>query len=112
MKTQMTGLAVAALLVVAASAAQAQSGQGGYLGRDPGATQLSIAPTAPPMPAPASLGMSLAAERASPTAWCRQSPDPSHCSRRAEAEATICEHKSDAAYDTCRREIDQMHNTK
>src|SRR3954471_6403514 len=105
MKTHMTGFAVAVLLVASAATAQAQSGQGGYLGVNPGATQLSVSPSAPPMPAPASLGMSMAAERASPTAWCRQSPDPSNCSRRAEPEDTICKSKPDAGYDACRRAI-------
>ncbi|MBV8167669.1 MAG: hypothetical protein JO021_12805 [Alphaproteobacteria bacterium] len=107
MKTYMTGF-LAALLAVSAVAAQAQSPKGG----DPGGTQVSVLPSAPPMLPSASLGMSLAAERASPTAWCRESPDPSNCSRRAEAEAAICRDKSDATYDACRRAIDQMHNTK
>jgi hypothetical protein len=111
MKPQVTGLAVAALLVAWAATAQAQSGQGGYLGVNPGTTQQSVIPSAPRTPPPPpSVAFSRANEMASPMAWCSQSPDPSHCRGRAPVEDTICRDKAD--YGACRRAIDPMHNTK
>jgi hypothetical protein len=106
---RLAGLVVAAGLM-ASAAAQAESGQGGYLGVNPGATQQSVMPFTRAEPPPPSVGLSRATEMASPTAWCSQSPEPSHCRVRAGVEHTICSDKAD--YDACRRAVDQMHNTK
>src|SRR5262245_22482826 len=88
-----------ALLAASATAALAQSHQGGYLGLDPGGqTATRAAPAAPP-PAHGSgqggyLGLNNGAHLApatpepttGPLAWCVHSPDPSHCRGRAVVE--------------------------
>jgi hypothetical protein len=113
MKMQMTGLVVAALLAASAATAQAASGQGGYLGLNPGATQQSVIPTVPTPPPLPSIAITHADQIASPSAWCGESPDPAHCRGRAANEHAICRDKGTYdAYDACRRVVDQMHNTK
>jgi len=87
-----------AVLLASASAALAQSHQGGYLGLDPGA---HLTPAAPPH----------GDMMASPTAWCDQgSPHPSYCYGRAANEDKICRTAGREHYASCRFALDQMYS--
>jgi hypothetical protein len=106
--------AVAVSLLLAAPAVLAQSsatnpshipgsGQGGYLGSNPGPLiypQQSSVPEARPAQSQAEQMMG----------WCRNSPEPSRCRARAATEHQICAGKaSPETYGGCRHAMDQMH---
>jgi hypothetical protein len=79
------------------------SGQGGYLGMNPGPVtppQVSTVPGAQLAPSAAPDDM---------TTWCRNSPEPSRCRARAAAEHGICVGRTPESYGHCRRAMDQMH---
>jgi hypothetical protein len=106
-------LTIGALLIAPACFAQNPSGipgsgQGGYLGINPGAAPPPVssqmgALQAPPVTATANDWKS------SPTAWCVNSPDPSRCRARSEIENQICASKQGDSYAHCRFAVDQMH---
>ncbi len=115
------------VLLASASAALAQSHQGGYLGINPGSQQQAVAPSAPPAPVVTShqggyLGINPGAHltpaapargdmMASPTAWCDQgSPHPSYCYGRAANEHKICLDAGPEHYASCRFALDQMYS--
>jgi hypothetical protein len=115
-----------AVLLASASAALAQSHQGGYLGLNPGSQQ-ATAPSVPPPPVVGShqggyLGINPGAHQepaapphgdmmASPTAWCDQgSPHPSYCYGRAANEDKICQSAGREHYASCRFALDQMYS--
>jgi len=106
-----------------AGGAFAQSNQGGYLGQNP----TPQTATAAPRPADIGsrqggyLGLNPGANlaparapdgdmRASPAAWCVNSPEPSRCRARAAVEHEICAARTASdSYAHCRRAVDQMH---
>lgn len=93
--------AVAALILTSGGAAFAQSQQGGYLGQNPGSHQTARLPAAPSADANEAL-------MSSPTAWCKNSPEPSRCLSRSATEHQICLQNPDH-YASCRFAMDQMY---
>lgn len=120
-------LAMAAVAVVGwaggalAQSQLAQSQQGGYLGQNPG-TQTATTSVARPADigsrqggylgrnAGANLAPAKAAEgdmRASASAWCAKSSEPSRCRGSAEMNHKLCAEASN--YDACRNAYDHMY---
>jgi hypothetical protein len=113
-----TGLTVSLLLLAPAALADSQaafgynrlgqtpshvdgSGQGGYLGQNPGSVgrpQMSAVPGERRPPAGDDM-----------MAWCRNSPEPSRCRSRASVEHELCGGRSPESYGRCRAAMDQMH---
>jgi hypothetical protein len=75
-----------------APVAQTGSLQGGYLGKDPGATAASASAPAPRMAVSA--------------AWCNQSPELGRCRSRAASDHEWCMSQNPDRYDNCRRMMD------
>jgi len=94
------GVATAAVLAYGASAF-AQSGQGGYLGMNPGGHQTAATPE-----------QTRAAEdalKASPDAWCRtNSSVMDRCIGKAESEHTYCMQHDPDHYASCRNMMDSL----
>jgi hypothetical protein len=76
------------------------SGQGGYLGQNHGA-QLKPLPTAEEEAAEA---------RMAPHAWCKSSTEPSRCRATADRDHNSCMSTSPSNYAACRFALDKMHN--
>jgi hypothetical protein len=93
-------LAAVAAVILSSGTAFAQSQQGGYLGQNPGSHQTAR------LPAPSANANE--ALMSSPTAWCKNSPEPSRCTARSAAEHQICLQNPDN-YASCRFAMDQMH---
>jgi len=70
--------------------------QGGYLGKNPGAGVTPLKPA------------SAADYLADPTAWCRNSVEPSRCRPRAAEDHAWCIAHDAARYADCRRTMDFM----
>jgi hypothetical protein len=118
-KILFAAVAVASLAVSAG--AFAQSGQGGYLGLNPGG-QLAAAPSAQPHPSSqqggylgVNPGAGLSAPKpadaaemmANPVAWCRtNSVEPGRCASRALPDHQYCMQQGADHYATCRRAMD------
>jgi hypothetical protein len=115
-------LAAALVLLGTAGAAHAQSGQGGYLGLNPGG-QLAPAPTAAPQlgslqggylgknPGQSATPLKAASTAdylTSPEAWCQNSVEPSRCRSRAADDHAWCVQHDPAGYAGCRRTMDYM----
>jgi hypothetical protein len=115
-------IAAALALLGAASAAHAQSGQGGYLGLNPGG---QLAPAPAPAPQLGSLQggylgknpgqsatplkpTSAADYLTSAAAWCENSVEPSRCRSRATDDHAWCLQHNPARYADCRRTMDYM----
>jgi len=113
--------AVAAASLALSAGAFAQSGQGGYLGLNPGG-QLAAAPSAVPHPGSGqggylgvNPGAGLSAPKpadaaemmVNPAAWCRTgSVEPDRCASRAMPDHQYCMAKGADHYATCRRMMD------
>ena len=114
-------LLVATALMLGCGGALAQSGQGGYLGSDPGAAGSAGAPAPRPSRQGGYLGIDPGAHqqsaqapqggdmRRSPTAWCVYSPEPDRCRGRAIDEDRICAKHEGPSYARCRAAMDQMY---
>jgi len=118
-KILFAAVAVAGLAV--SGGAFAQSGQGGYLGLNPGG-QVAAAPSAVPHPgsgqggylgqnAGAGLSAPKPADAAemmvNPAAWCRTgSVEPGRCTSRAVPDHQYCMQQGADHYATCRRAMD------
>ena len=115
-------VAAALLMLGTAAGAQAQSGQGGYLGQNP-AAHLAPAPAMPPQLGSLQGGYlgknpgrditpakptSLEEYLKTPTAWCENSIVPSRCRNRAAADHAICLQRGPDGYASCRRTMDYM----
>jgi hypothetical protein len=115
-------IAVALTLLGAAGTASAQSGQGGYLGINPGktvgTTQQALMPTGSGQGGYLGLnpGGSLKPARpvtpaeylTSPAAWCTNSVEPSRCRSRAADDHAWCVQRGPNDYASCRRTMDYM----
>jgi hypothetical protein len=112
-------IAATVVLIGGAGPALAQSGQGGYLGLNPGGHLLP--PTsAPPQlgslqggylgknPGAAAMPLKPAADSTAPDAWCRNSVEPSRCRSRAAEDHAWCVAHPGMAYAECRRTMDYM----
>ena len=121
-KTLLAATAVLAIGLGCTVEALAQSHQGGYLGQNPGANQVATGIAAPTRGSGQGgyLGLNPGANlkpagtasgdmRSSPEAWCVNSPEPSRCRARAQAENQMCVGKDPSAYASCRFALDQMH---
>lgn len=124
MRKLFLGVAMATVLAFGGSAF-AQSQQGGYLGQNPSGHQtatlaapthpgsgqggyLGIDPGARLAPAPKPAGNMAGNMMSDPMAWCSSSPEPSRCRARAAIEHPMClEHPEH--YAACRFAMDQMH---
>lgn len=104
--------------------AQGGSGQGGYLGQNPGAGMpaVEVQPTREPSRQGGYLGLGVGANvvplvkptaadyLTSPTAWCTaESSRPNACRAKAAIEHDYCKTRPDH-YGACRRALDSMHN--
>jgi len=113
--------AVAVASLAFSAGAFAQSGQGGYLGINPG-SQVAAAPSAQPHPGSqqggylginpgAGLNAAKPADTAemmaNPAAWCRTgSVEPGRCASRATSDHQYCMQKGADHYASCRRTMD------
>jgi hypothetical protein len=115
-------IAAALALLGAAGTAHAQSGQGGYLGLNPGG-QLAPPPATSPQLGSLQGGYlgknagqtatplkpaSAADYLASATAWCDNSVEPSRCRTRAADDHGWCLQHNPTHYADCRRTMDYM----
>jgi hypothetical protein len=105
-----------------AGAAHAQSGQGGYLGVNPGGQAASSAAGAPQLgslqggylgrnPGQNATPLkraSLADYLNSPAAWCENSVEPSRCRSRAADDHAWCLQRGAERYAACRQTMDYM----
>jgi hypothetical protein len=116
-------LAGALVLLGTVGTAHAQSGQGGYLGLNPGGQLVAPAPAAAPQlgslqggylgknPGQSATPLkpaSAADYPSSPEAWCQNSVEPSRCRSRAADDHAWCLQHSPASYADCRRTMDYM----
>ncbi len=99
MRKTMLAMAAAAAILIPAAGAIAQSGQGGYLGLNPGSNQTGSAAA----PRPADLGSQ---SRSSPPTWCVNSLVPGQCAKNAEGDHDWCAQHDADHYDRCRRLLD------
>jgi hypothetical protein len=115
-------IAAMVVCVGTAGASFAQSGQGGYLGLDPGA-HVAPATTVPPQLGSLQGGylgknvgqtatplkpVTAADYLTAPAAWCQNSVEPSRCRSRAEDDHAWCMAHNPARYADCRRTMDYM----
>lgn len=107
------------VFLLAPAAAYAGSGQGGYLGINPGAaatsgpaadTQVGSAQGGYLGKNPASATEHVAADASSPSSWCRSSVEPSRCYGKAKLDHDYCMGKNTDPdhYASCRRALDFM----
>lgn len=119
MRKTMLAMAAAVAILVPAAGAIAQSGQGGYLGLNPGRDQAAsaAAPTHPGSGQGGYLGLNNGANllpprsadastAPSPTGWCSNSIVPGRCARMSQGDHDWCQEHDADHYERCRRVLD------